>query len=347
MGRRHGSVGATGSEGGSSTVDLEARRPISHFVFGANTDIGKTVLTAALVSAAASTRRGGGRGHAEASDGPSTAARHAAHYVKPLQCGGSDEAFVRRHAAPAVAGGGTARTLFAWRTPASPHVAARIEDRPASDDEVRAALVATLAALDEGAQGGSGGDSAWIETAGGVLSPAAASPRNAGPRHARDRAAGGWGWTTQADLYAPLRRRAAALLVGDGRLGGIAATLAALEALLRRGYDVGGILLLRDPDGAGVPGGGDEDGGDVNRDALREYAACLAGTPAAGEASRGLFADPARSIVSLPAPPPEPEPLFDWYASREVREPMKEFVHDHLFVHGRRQYDGNGQGSST
>lgn len=316
-------IGTARVDEGDAALEAEARRPLAHFVFGANTDLGKTVLTAALMSAAAAPR-----------GGDDTAAPHAAHYVKPLQCGGSDEAFVRRHAAAAVGGGGTARTLFAWTTPASPHVAARAEDAPASDTEVLAALDATLAELD-GAGGrpahrgapGAEGSSVWIETAGGALSPGPASPRNAGPRHARD-GASGWGWTPQADLYAPLRSRAAAVLVGDGRLGGIGTTLATLEALLARGFDVAGILLLRDPDGGDA---------DVNRDALREYAATLAGMGAA-EACRGLCADPARSIVALPALPPEPEPLAEWYASGGVREPMEEFVHDHLFVHGRRRH---------
>lgn len=40
----------------------------------------------------------------------------------------------------------------------------------------------------------------------------------------------------QADIYRPLRLPV--VLVGDGRLGGISATIAAYEALISRGYEV-------------------------------------------------------------------------------------------------------------
>lgn len=61
-----------------------------------------------------------------------------------------------------------------------------------------------------------------IETAGGVASPAADG-------------------TLQCDLYAALR--VDGILVGDGRLGGISATLAALDALSLRGHTVPLVLL--------------------------------------------------------------------------------------------------------
>ena len=48
------------------------------------------------------------------------------------------------------------------------------------------------------------------------------------------------------------------MLVGDGRLGGISATLSAMESLLIRGYDIAGMV---------VP----ETGYD-NASALRDYA---------------------------------------------------------------------------
>ena len=40
------------------------------------------------------------------------------------------------------------------------------------------------------------------------------------------------------------------MLVGDGRLGGISVTLAALEALQRRNYPVGAVMVIEEP-GAG------------------------------------------------------------------------------------------------
>jgi dethiobiotin synthetase/adenosylmethionine--8-amino-7-oxononanoate aminotransferase len=43
-----------------------------------------------------------------------------------------------------------------------------------------------------------------------------------------------------------------------------------------------------------------------------------------------LFADPHASIISLPALPPEPEPLTDWYESQEVQQILGSFVEDHL-----------------
>ena len=46
----------------------------------------------------------------------------------------------------------------------------------------------------------------------------------------------------QCDLYRPLRLPA--LLVGDGRLGGISTTLSAYEMLRNRGYDVAAIALM-------------------------------------------------------------------------------------------------------
>ena len=58
----------------------------THLVFGANTDVGKTVATAGLLRARL-LAGGGGAG--------------AARYVKPLQCGGSDEASVRGWCRPA------------------------------------------------------------------------------------------------------------------------------------------------------------------------------------------------------------------------------------------------------
>lgn len=64
-----------------------------------------------------------------------------------------------------------------------------------------------------------------METAGGVLSP--------GPSG-----------TPQADIYRSLRLPA--VLVGDHKLGGIAATVSAAESLIMRGYDIDAVVCFDD-----------------------------------------------------------------------------------------------------
>jgi dethiobiotin synthetase/adenosylmethionine--8-amino-7-oxononanoate aminotransferase len=295
----------------------------THFVFGANTDIGKTVLTAALIRAAGAER-------ADNTSGAIFNTNAATHYIKPLQCGGSDESFVRKHAPNHLS---SATTLFEWDTPASPHFAARVEDKPVGDEEVLEALGVKLGELESVStleSSSSSNSSIWIETAGGVLSPSSSSPKNNASHHSTS-GVGGWGWVTQADLYTAFRDQASVVLIGDGRLGGISSTLTALEALLHRKYTVGGILLIR-----GHADGENDDSvlHDSNLQALREYAASYPSELPSGDAescSSSLFADPERSIISLPTLPPEPEPLDEWFASSDVQDPMALFVHDHLF----------------
>ena len=314
--------------------------PKTHFVFGANTDIGKTVLTAALIRAA-STERTDKMGTTTTTTNNHNS-NTVAHYIKPLQTAGSDcdESFVRKHASNHLS---SATTLFDWETPCSPHFAARIEDKPVSDEEVLEALGNRLRELEmeRTTTGNSnsnsntlsvGNSSIWIETAGGVMSPSSSSPVNRAPHHARNSAArdnSSWGWVTQADLYTAFRDRSSVVLIGDGRLGGISNTLTALEALLHRKYNVGGILLIRGGSGESDE---DEDNSDSNLDALREYAASYRSiSPSNGSSSSSLFANPEKSILSLPPLPPEPEPLNEWFASSDVQDPMSLFVHGHLF----------------
>ncbi|CAL5007268.1 unnamed protein product [Urochloa decumbens] len=226
-------------------------------VFGANTGVGKTLVSAGLAAALLNSRS------------PSVS---AVSYLKPLQTGypaDSDARFVFARApallrassssprstrlvascstlfpSPAVGaeaerlheslervvayGGDVAdeetkvlacRTVYAWREPVSPHLAAEREGMAASDDEVRGCVEQWL--MEEGV--GEGGE-VWkvLETAGGVASP-------------------GVSGTLQCDLYRPFRLPA--ILVGDGRLGGISSTLSAYETLLLRGYDVSTIIL--------------------------------------------------------------------------------------------------------
>lgn len=256
----------------------------THVIFGANTDVGKSVVSAGLI-------RASGEG---------------TNYIKPLQCGGSDQRFVEKHASNVA----SARTLFEWETPASPHFAARIENKPVSDEEVIKSLTDYLEKLD--------GSLTWIETAGGVMSPSSSSPDNNQPHHAKDTELS-WGWVPQADLYRPLIESSSAVLVGDGRLGGISATLTALEALLIRGYKVDGIILVEN--------------GYENKEAVQEY---ISRGLLEIESSSSIFRNPDASIISLPGLPPEPEPLTEWYEMTEVGQILQTFVHEHLVEEYRK-----------
>ncbi len=178
-------------------------------VFGANTDVGKTVVSTGLLRAAAM-----------------AAPFRRLTYIKPLQTGQvHDGDFVRRYAAPATQDITVhCHTLFSWRTPVSPHLAAAKEGSTVTGEEIVAKLQAQLAQ-----NAAEGGGITVVETAGGVLSPGPSSARQA-----------------QADLYRPLRLPV--LLVGDGRLGGISCTLSAYESLHSRGYDVQAVAILDSAD---------------------------------------------------------------------------------------------------
>lgn len=114
------------------------------------------------------------------------------------------------------------RTLFGWREAVSAHLAAEREGMRVDDDSLREALGKCLLGFSEGKKKKEG---VWkvIETAGGVASP--------GPSG-----------TLQCDLYRPFRFPV--ILVGDGHLGGISATVSAYESLKIRGYDVTAIILV-------------------------------------------------------------------------------------------------------
>ena len=278
-----------------------------HLVFGANTDVGKSVVSAGLVRAAAT-----------ASGVASMSSRRvtSVNYIKPLQCGGSDESFVLDQRDDDGLERVACRTLFSWKSPVSPHLASRMEGLPVCDAEVLALLRSSLARIDDGggattstttttrAAGGEGSSVTIIESAGGALSPSSSSPLN-------DRSdalgEGRWGWSTQADLYKSLD--VPVVFVGDGKLGGIGVTLASLEALWSRGYRVDAVVFIEpggaDGDGGGVGGSGGIRFGRENAEALRQYVAmhrdqsCLDGD----------------SIVCLPPLPPMPVALTDWYGS--------------------------------
>ena len=220
-----------------------------HLIFGANTDVGKTIVSAGLVRASAAAAVGD----------------KSTFYLKPLQTGvndngnGGDAEFVQRMLSntslPKSLTNNSVhcRTLFQWKDPVSPHLAARIEDKPISDSDVLSSIRKNLLECD---------GTTFIETAGGALSPSSCSPLNNAPYHAHGKmSTSSWGWSTQADLYKSIRLPV--VLVGDGRLGGIACTLSTLESLIVRGYDVHSIVLI-DEHEQGC-------GRESNAVALREY----------------------------------------------------------------------------
>ena len=211
------SVGAVreGSSWASGSVSLEAAAVA---VWGATTEVGKTLVSCGLARAAceAGTR---------------------VLYVKPLQTGaddGADDAgTVARVAATSGRGSVEARCLWAWGEAVGPHVAAARERKPVEGAEVvratREALNGFGASLCVGQRRRG---LALVETAGGPLSP--------GPDVG----------VVQADLYRALRLPG--VLVGDARLGGVSGTLAAYEALRGRGMDVACVVM---PEGDAALGG--------------------------------------------------------------------------------------------
>ncbi|KNE68118.1 dethiobiotin synthase [Allomyces macrogynus ATCC 38327] len=176
-------------------------------LWGANTDVGKTLVSAALARTAAA----------------SLQSRVA--YLKPIQTGfpvDSDERWVVDQMAPHAP---TAQaTLITYRDPVSPHLAAETENRVVPDTDVVRATADWLAQL-VNPDGTVSADWALVETAGGVLSPV---PSGA----------------LQADVFRTLRLPA--LLVGDSKLGGISTTLSAYESLVIRGYSVPAVVMLAD-----------------------------------------------------------------------------------------------------
>ncbi|GMH42966.1 hypothetical protein BSKO_10888 [Bryopsis sp. KO-2023] len=201
------------------SVDLNSA---SYIVWGAGTDVGKTLFSAGLAYSAA-------------------VRKERLLYVKPVQTG-FPESCDSKTVASGCGGGVTygphashfsnatpisnrepvqCHTLYAWEKPASPHLAEKADDRELASDEVivkETAKFLALATPDHGL--------ALVETAGGVCSPFPSG-------------------TLQCDALRPLRLPG--ILVGDHKLGGISATISAYESLLLRGFDVVAVALTVDP----------------------------------------------------------------------------------------------------
>ncbi|GFR43445.1 hypothetical protein Agub_g4527 [Astrephomene gubernaculifera] len=214
-------------------------------------------------------------------------------------------------------------TLFAWQHAVSAHLAARLEGRTVGDDQLvattavhvrqvmeeimtrttaaiggAAATAAAAATASEGScttpvarstatasDSSSGGGSSrsggmvLVETAGGVTSPAPSG-------------------RLMCDVLRPLRLPS--ILVGDPRLGGIAATLSAYDSLVSRGWDVEAVVLVGQDS---VRQAADDANGTVvpldNLSFLREY---LSGTATAVH----RMGSPPPLVVGVPACPPPP-----------------------------------------
>ncbi|KAL7279364.1 hypothetical protein ACG7TL_007205 [Trametes sanguinea] len=185
-----------------------------HQIFGANTDVGKTVLTSALVRASA-------------------AAGHSVYYLKPVSTGPMSDAddervlsLVGEHKSRV-----QSKCLFRFDDPVSPHLAARRANEIAAekrtvptDDAFVNAVASHIRDCATTSRHGSLSHM-YVETAGGVHSPTLSG-------------------TTQLDAYRPLFLPT--VLIGDSRLGGISSTIASYEAMLLRGYIVDAVLLFRD-----------------------------------------------------------------------------------------------------
>ncbi|KAF9526368.1 pyridoxal phosphate-dependent transferase [Crepidotus variabilis] len=189
-----------------------------HQIFGANTDVGKTILTTALVRASAVKGKN-------------------VFYLKPVSTGAledADDLHVTRYTTQKAAnftGAVQAECLFRFDEPVSPHLAAQIKGEKEgrsrdsmipSDETFVNAIANRILGYANKQQTTS---HMYIETAGGVHSPALSG-------------------TTQADCYRPLFLPT--ILIGDSRLGGISSTISSYESLLLRGYIVDAVLLFQD-----------------------------------------------------------------------------------------------------
>ncbi|TFK98672.1 PLP-dependent transferase [Pterulicium gracile] len=178
-----------------------------HQIFGANTDVGKTVFATALSIA-------------------SKNAGHQVFYLKPVSTGApedADDLKIRRFAQSGV----NADCLFRFSEPVSPYLAVRMEGVSPNTLPTDKTFVNAISSHIKTCAGTTTKAShMYVETAGGVHSPTLLG-------------------TSQADCYRPLFLPT--ILVGDSKLGGISSTISAYESLVLRGYIIDSILLFKDP----------------------------------------------------------------------------------------------------
>eukprot|EP00890_Picochlorum_soloecismus_P005958 jgi/Picsp_1/6363/NSC_03712-R1_adenosylmethionine-8-amino-7-oxononanoate aminotransferase-like protein len=201
----------------------DVSKSIISTVWGANTDVGKTLISAGVLLRA-STLLGVG---AERNDSSS----NSCFYIKPVQTGypeSSDESLVR-NVLKWYGHGLESTTLLGYKEAVSPHLAA-VHGQPVlaagfdgsgSDD---CDIVRNVQRwIQNELEKSTGTTFGIVETAGGPGSPA---PSGA----------------LQSDVLRVLRHHA--ILVGDGKLGGISTTISAYESLKLRGYSISVIPVL-------------------------------------------------------------------------------------------------------
>ncbi|KAH9178390.1 PLP-dependent transferase [Lactarius sanguifluus] len=168
-----------------------------HQIFGANTDVGKTILTSGLVRTSA-------------------AKKIRVFYLKPVSTGplqDADDEHVKRYAGlhgDLV----NAHCLYRFDEPVSPHLAANM-----AADRRDAGNVGVPT------------DEAFTTSIASYIRKCASDPHGVGHTCVHSPTLSG---TTQLDSYRPLFLPT--VLVGDSRLGGISSTISAYESLLLRGY---------------------------------------------------------------------------------------------------------------
>ena len=139
---------------------IQAIKNNSILVFGSNTDVGKTLISTGMV-------------------------KHATNfesilYVKPVQTGSEkDGSFVPRYAGSNRV---NCRTLFEWKSPVSPHLAAMEENCIVPDDIIQKTLLEAIVSHISEAEATQSSSLILVETAGGALSPAPSSSLQVPPR---------------------------------------------------------------------------------------------------------------------------------------------------------------------
>jgi dethiobiotin synthetase/adenosylmethionine--8-amino-7-oxononanoate aminotransferase len=228
-----------GAKTNATTTTMRISYPAFQ-VWGSNTGVGKTLVSGGLIKAASSSK-----GNSDDFENSSCL------YLKPVQTGfpeDSDAQFVfdcsgsnssssnssdddekskgrvttGAHAAKCTDTATTdndsdnnnsnkiwCHTEFAWKVAAGPHVAEKLEGRPVTDEDVVNAVRNRLEEFYNINNNNNNRKFALVETAGGVASPSSSG-------------------NLQSNVLA--RCRLPAILVGDGRLGGVSVTLTSYES---------------------------------------------------------------------------------------------------------------------
>lgn len=203
-----------------------------HQVFGANTDVGKTIFTTALCLASATLPVTTTLADHEASvrdvmSSGRTDGGEQVHYVKPVSTGpmtDSDDGHINTFSSPT-----SQQTLLRFSHAVSPHLAARLS-KPSVSPISDPSRIPTDAELTRSM-------SQWITSKAHAPTPSVGYVETAGGPHSPSPTG-----TSQVDLFRPLRLPT--ILIGDSNLGGISTTRSAYESLLIAGHQIDAILLF-------------------------------------------------------------------------------------------------------